>query len=101
MTDDDSFRLLGKPLEVSPPLLTTTSVPYDPSEDRERKRGQTALSLVGLLAGIAVFSLIFAMVAATKEREDALKAVLELLFGPIVGLVGAVTGFYFGAKSRD
>ena len=31
---------------------------------------------------------------------DALKALLEIIFAPIVGLVGAVTGFYFGEKSR-
>jgi hypothetical protein len=74
---------------------------YDPSEDRERKRGQIALGLIGLLAGIAAVSLLFVMFAATAERADAVKGVVELLFGPIVGLVGAVTGFYFGAKSKD
>jgi hypothetical protein len=103
MSDDNEFRLIDKPSEVeaAPTISTPIDRAYDPSQDRERKRGQIALSLVGLLAAIAAFSLIFVMFAATKEREDAFKGVLELPFGPIVGLVGAVTGFYFGAKSKD
>jgi hypothetical protein len=36
----------------------------------------------------------------TAENVEALKSVLTLIFAPVVGLVGAVTGFYFGEKPR-
>ncbi len=71
---------------------------YDPSEDRERKRGQIALILVGLLAGLCVVAVLLGT-TVNDTRAASLKAVLELVFGPIVGLAGAVTGFYFGEKA--
>ena len=103
MANGQALNLIAAPGQPAapPPLVTPPVSPYDPSEDRERKRGQIALALVGLLAGIASVSLVFVMFAASKERQDALKGVVELVFGPIVGLVGAVTGFYFGAKSKE
>jgi hypothetical protein len=73
--------------------------PYDPAPEREKKRGLIALVLVSALCGIIVlaFAFIFFVPAANVEL---LKSVLEIIFAPIVGLVGAVTGFYFGEKSR-
>lgn len=53
------------------------------------------------MAALAILPVLFVMLAASAERRDALKSVLEITFGPVVGLVGAATGFYFGAKSRD
>lgn len=80
----------------SPPLA-----PYDPAEDRERVRGRIAQILVWLLVGIVVVSLGAGVWLGlrTEEGIDSLKLVLELVLTPIIGLVGAVTGFYFGEKS--
>ncbi len=50
LTTTDSER------ENLPGLLTPGQRPYDPAEARETKRGQIALLLVGLLAGIAFLS---------------------------------------------
>lgn len=75
--------------------------PYDPAEDRERVRGRIAQTLVWLLVSIAGLSLIVGawLALRTENGIEALKIVLELILTPIVGLVGAVTGFYFGEKS--
>lgn len=78
---------------------------YDPTRDRETKRGEIALWLIGLLAAIIFGGLLIALIwvlwgDADTARLDALKSIVEMLLTPMVGLVGAVTGFYFGnAKS--
>jgi hypothetical protein len=36
----------------------------------------------------------------TTENRDALMKVLEVVLAPLVALVGAVTGFYYGEKSK-
>ena len=57
--------------------------------------------LVSALRGIIVLAFAFVFVMpGSSANIDALKALLEITFGPIVALVGAVTGFYFGEKSR-
>ena len=41
--------------------------------------------------------------ACTAETVDlkSMRSVIELVLTPLVGLVGAVTGFYFGEKSAS
>jgi len=95
--------LTARPGEVerSAGLSAPLERPYDPAPEREKKRGLIALVLVASLCGIIVlaFAFIFFVPAAAANIE-LLKSVLEIIFAPIVGLVGAVTGFYFGEKSR-
>lgn len=56
-----------------------------------------ALSLVGLLAIIVYFS--FVSLLAQRGTSKDLHDLLAIIVGPVVGLVGAVTGFYYGAGS--
>ncbi|HZQ14665.1 MAG TPA: hypothetical protein VFB31_17810 [Pseudolabrys sp.] len=80
--------------------------PYDPTPDRETKRGQIALLLVGTLVSIVAFVFVIFLVIEviiakwpdTKVSIDHIKVVVEMLLTPTVGLVGAVAGFYFGEK---
>lgn len=83
--------------------------PYDPTRDRETIRGRIALWLVWTLVGLIAATFVFAAAtvlicgsascnAQTKDLE-AVKVVVQLLLTPLVGLVGAVAGFYFGEKS--
>jgi hypothetical protein len=99
----DELDLTVKPGEVESAagLSRLEQKPYDPAPEREKKRGLIALVLVAALCGIIVlaFAFVFVMPVTTTNIE-ALKSVLEIIFAPIVGLVGAVTGFYFGEKSR-
>lgn len=62
-------------------------------------RGIIALSLLGLLAfvvGGALATLWFDL----APFED-LEGFLVIVFGPLIGLVGAVIGFYYGARSSN
>jgi hypothetical protein len=86
--------------EASPGLSNVPLVPWDPGPDREKKRGHIANVLIYVLAGMVVLSFVYIFVELWigKSEIDNLKAMLEILFAPIIGLVGAVTGFYFGEK---
>lgn len=88
--------------EEAPPSTSTPEMAtYDPAEDRERVRGRIAQILVWLLVGIVVVSLGAGIGLGLRVEEgiESLKLVLELVLTPIIGLVGAVTGFYFGERS--
>jgi len=87
---------------------------YDPAPEREHKRGQIALRLVGLLIGICAGTFVIVIAPAVCEfvGGDAVakcaklsisevETVLQLLLTPVVGLVGAVTGFYFGERQSQ
>ncbi len=85
--------------EDAPGLSAVISKPYDPAEDREKLRGKIALALVAILAFI-VFSSVVLTLFQPLNGLDAIKSLLDILLAPIVGLVGAVTGFYFGEKHK-
>lgn len=103
---------LGNPLAPVP--YEIPEKPYDPTKDREKKRGEIALILVFTLVGVvsvsfvvfAIKAFFFGCVECTAEQSefakfvDSLSELLELIFAPLIGLIGAVTGFYFGEKSR-
>jgi len=102
VSDNETFNLTTKPSEkigILAPTPLPGIKPYDPTEDQERIRGVIALALVGLLAALAVISL--AMLQFGGAQVGDVKTLLDVLVGPIVGLVGTVTGFYFGQKSRS
>lgn len=84
---------------------------YDPAPERERRRGQIALRLIWLLIGIAggtfvilvgsglcKFVFIEEPTACGGFAISDAQTVLQLLLTPVVDLVGAVTGFYYGEK---
>jgi hypothetical protein len=70
--------------------------PWNQDEEQERVRGKIALYLLALLAGVVVASFVFMWV--NPDRIDAMKTLLEIVFSPLIALVGAATGFYFGGK---
>jgi ABC-type Mn2+/Zn2+ transport system permease subunit len=81
---------------------------------RERARRQLAQSLVFILAGIiglafvaagAILAQSFWMPPGVESARltaeaDLLLRVLELVFGPVVALVGGALGYYFATKER-
>lgn len=81
----------------APGLSIPSDRPYDPTQHRETMRGVIALILVACLCFIVLFSLMFVVFCIDTER---LRTVLDTILSPVVGLVGAATGFYFGEKSR-
>jgi hypothetical protein len=59
------------------------------------------LTLVVVAALADVSYLFFAQRASTPDLANDLRTVLEILIPPLVGLVGAVTGFYFGTRAAE
>jgi hypothetical protein len=91
---------------VKPP----TEVPYDPAPDREKVRALIALLLLGALFAVIILVVLAGILTAyschtkeacTPETADlkSIRAIIELVLTPLIGLVGAVTGFYFGSGS--
>jgi len=66
-------------------------------EVRESLRGVIAYALLGILAFVILGSFVTLWFDwGTGADVDAL---LTILFAPLIGLVGAVTGFYYGERS--
>jgi hypothetical protein len=59
-----------------------------------------AFILVGLLAFVVIATTISA-VTGTKSQEAVIESYLKIVLSPIIGIVGSVVGFYFGAKSQS
>ena len=69
--------------------------PFDPSRQRESMRGVVA----GLLLVILAFIIIAAFLSYwfNWASQDQIEGLLTIVFAPMIGLVGAATGFYFGS----
>jgi Mn2+/Fe2+ NRAMP family transporter len=91
--------------EVQPdgPVVGEPIRPYESrtAVGRERIRGIIALILVlALLVNyVLLWVALFGNHLGTIDTES-VKDALALTFSPLVGLVGAATGFYFGEKAR-
>lgn len=90
--------------------LRVTDDLYDPARDREETRGKIAIWLVISLLLLVYSALVIAVATAVAcsakdscsvetSSLSSTKVVIEMLISPLVGLVGAVAGFYFGEKS--
>lgn len=104
----ETLDLAQREAAPRPPSIDTGT--YNPSHDREQKRGRVALMLLWLLSAIVGGSFLLLLIGllaiglgADLEKfqgvVESMASVLQVLLTPIVGLVGAVTGFYFGEKS--
>ncbi len=72
--------------------------PYDPRPQEDQARRNIAYCLIGLLFILCLGT--FATVWWTKiPVEDTLK-IVQILLGPVIALVSAATGFYYGTKSK-
>jgi hypothetical protein len=55
------------------------------------------LFLVTILAVVIIGSVV--TVSLNGKSETSIEALLKVILSPIIGLVGSVVGFYFGAKA--
>ena len=88
---------LGDVVELQ--QATPASQPYDPEKDRETARGRIAALLMILLA---VLSLCFVVVSVALVRpfdRETVGLLISGVFGPVIGIVGTVVGFYFGQSA--
>lgn len=107
------LRTLGgpeaQPADDQAPPRPPETAPYDPGRDRETTRGRIALNLVRTLIGLVAATFGLAIVLTwvcngpacsdPAKNMELVRTLVQLLLTPIVGLVGAVIGFYFGAHS--
>jgi hypothetical protein len=74
-----------------------TPVEYDPRPGDDGARRTIAYALIGLLSVIVVAILL--LLAFSVIEADELKD-FAVLLGPVITLVSAATGFYYGTKSK-
>jgi len=92
MADDDQV------IDLSDlPTVGAEKVQYDPRPPHDAAQRRIAYLLVGTLTG--VIAACFLGLAFDWFSIAELDSLLTLVFGSLVGLVGAVTGFYFGGKA--
>jgi hypothetical protein len=92
-----------------------TEEKYDPGKANDDARRNIAYALLALLILTVIFGLIAisfvngqdvdsgnATARALDSKADAerLVTVLNIVFGPIVTLLGTATGFYFGSQAK-
>lgn len=80
------------------PLGTPETARYDPAKTREWTRVFLAGTLVFILAIVVIAPLI--MLGGKCVTIADLKELLTILVSPVVALVGAAVGFYFGERSK-
>ncbi|MEE9298184.1 MAG: hypothetical protein V3V29_04030 [Acidimicrobiia bacterium] len=71
---------------------------YDPAPVRERLRGRLAVIFTLLLVVTALGPI--ALVAWDITEWETIELPTTMAFGSVVGIVGAVLGFYFGGHGR-
>jgi hypothetical protein len=94
----------GSPLDLSADpseraLARSPSVeeaPYDPTRDQENVRANVAYGLLGTIVAFMCLAL-FGTFLGWIEVDGAIK-LAAAMFSPVIGLFGAVMGFYFGER---
>jgi hypothetical protein len=85
------------------PNLATTTALLEPSIQSikfdDLARILLAFVLVGLLAFIIIITSIYAV--TMPKDEPTIESYLKIVLSPIIGIVGSVVGFYFGARSAS
>jgi len=90
----DELDLTKEP-QVSPGLSNISTAPFDKGRFQEYCR----ILLAGALVGCVFVEILFMFVLFLVGRPiQEIKDLGEMIFVPIVGLVGAVVGFYFGVE---
>jgi uncharacterized membrane protein len=87
----------------SDPVLGRPKSVRGVSHMREWARQWVAIIIVSCLALTVLmsFSVLFYMVYLNKATIGDAKDVISLVVGPVIGIVGAVTGFYFSKMQND
>ena len=70
--------------------------PYDPRPTEDKARRRIAYALIALL-GMLVFAILYFVWHGKVEVTDIKE--FAVLVGPVVTLVSAATGFYYGTRS--
>jgi len=96
MAEDIAELDLTDEAPLEPGLRLPELRPFDPEPQREHLRGWIALWLLAMLALVLLCSFISLWAGIDGEK---LRTVLTILVGPLVALVSAATGFYYGSRT--
>lgn len=96
-TDQPEVLDLTGEMPAMAPVSEPSSIPVDVWGAREGWRGRLAMGLLVVLA--LTVAAAFAATAFDWTTSASLKDLLALVFSPLVGLFGAVIGFYFGTSA--
>lgn len=95
---NDELDLSSEATGSEPLERLVSTRPFDPERDRERLRGTIALILLVILGLVLIAT--YAGVLSSAISVEQARELLALTLSPIVGLVGAATGFYYGGGSN-
>jgi len=95
MAEDVNELDLTDEMPLASELTSPELRPFDPEPQRERLRGWIAIGLLAMLALVLLCSFISLWL---KIDNESLRNVLTILVGPLVALVSAATGFYYGSR---
>jgi hypothetical protein len=95
---EDLDAIGGDPKIVASPTEFVAR-PYDPRPMEDAARRRIAYLLISLLIGICAVSFL-AVLRCSIPVEDVIK-LLQVILGPVVALVSAATGFYYGTKMHN
>lgn len=90
----------------TPASLNATIVTFDSKRHHDQARSTIAFWLLGLLtvlliATAAGFAALFFVKEKTGPTFDQFKSLVELILTPLLTLVSAATGFYFGSQKNE
>ena len=98
--EEELFTLIQR---AYPPRPTPAE---ETERGRERTRGRIAYLLIGTLAAIVVATFLYIIWLSagfgqltTEDLINVMQGVATTLLAPLVGLIGAVIGFYFGGQT--
>jgi len=72
---------------------------YNPKRHEDRARRNIAYLLIALLFLVCIFAFV-GVITGWLSLDDSIE-LLQLILSPVVALVSAATGFYFGANARS
>ena len=95
----------GDIVDLGPAQESARSFRLD--RQREETRGRIAMWLLWLLIGVVAAAFLTVWInmwqtgaAPAEAVKTDVAEILQLVLGPVITLLGTVTGFYFGARSR-
>ena len=109
-TEDFSADALAPSNGGPQPAPRPAEAPYNLEAAQENKRGEIAIRLLTMLAMVLAVTYLFVLIAFLVAWDGthsvdivatlaALKALMEPILTALIGLIGSVIGFYFGANS--
>ena len=98
LTDGGAIDLTTREKKVGRKKIKFKEKDYDPKRQEDTARRRIAYILLALLGIVILWSL--ASITFCPDSEDKIVNILQIVLGPMVALVSAATGFYFGSKSK-